>query len=424
MSIAAPSWLDEAFTLVADGRNVGAAQLLARAAELAPLVRALGRHRLILDARRPESVVLGLILAVELGLDLALARAAVVAGLDADAAHALAPDFVVWPEDGAAAPGLHLRLMTSGTTGAPKVARHRLEHLLARVGAPQPGGAAAVWLLTFEPASYAGLQVVLTAARGGATLVAPGVGMPELLAAVRDHAPTHVSGTPSFWRALLAAADTSAWPLRVATLGGEAAHQDVLDLLAARFPQARIRHIYASTEAGVGFTVADGRAGFPAAWLDDGIDDTGLRIGVDGQLLVRTGRGMLGYDSGAQGGADDDGWFATGDLVEVRDGRVLFVGRQDSMVNIGGVKVFPEAVEEQLSGVPGVVDLAVSARCNPILGHLLVAAMVVAPGCNAAEAEAALRRRAEEILPPPLRPVRYTAVDTLMQQTGKKGRQS
>ena len=47
-------------------------------------------------------------------------------------------------------------------------------------------------------------------------------------------------------------------------LSGEVADQTVFDQLRAAFPDARVAHAFASTEAGVAFDVNDGLAGFPA----------------------------------------------------------------------------------------------------------------------------------------------------------------
>ena len=52
------------------------------------------------------------------------------------------------------------------------------------------------------------------------------------------------------------------------TLGGEIATQTTIDNLRRSFKSAKIVHIYASTEAGVGFTVRDERAGFPVEYLE------------------------------------------------------------------------------------------------------------------------------------------------------------
>ncbi len=165
---------------------------------------------------------------------------------------------------------------------------------------------------------------------------------------------THISGTPTFWRAFLMALGDRALPLKAITLGGEAADQAILDALAARFPRAILRHIYATTEAGTVFSVGDDRAGFPKAWLGDD-----LAVSDQDTLIVK------GLD--------------TGDVVEITDDRVLFRGRRDAMVNIGGVKVFPETVEAHLLQLPYVQEVRVAARPNPITGHILTADIVLKP---------------------------------------------
>jgi len=320
--------------------------------------------------------------------------------------------------------GFALFLETSGTTGTPKRVRHRLDRLLGRIPAnPAPD---AVWLLSYDPCGFAGLQVILTALRGGGTLVAaPGADLGTLADLAVRHGVTHASGTPSFWRGLLLTG--AAPPLRAITLGGEAADQPLLDALTRRFPGARLRHIYASTEAGALFAVSDGREGFPARWLDTGVDGVDLRI-RDGVLDVRSPRS--GHVLSASGGeadpirrnADTDGWLSTGDLVEIRDGRVLFRGRNDLVVNVAGTKVIPEEVERHLLAVPGVQDAAVTAIDSPITGKLLLA-MVAAPEMEET-AIRALLREALSHLPAAARPRRIQLVDRIdLLPSGKKRRQ-
>ncbi|MDQ2106143.1 ANL family adenylate-forming protein, partial [Azospirillum isscasi] len=308
-------------------------------------------------------------------------------------------------------PGFAVLLETSGTTGTPKLVRHDFQRLRGRLrGGGDPD---ARWLLAYEPAAFAGLQVILTALAAGATLVsAPDAGAAELARLALRHGVTHISATPSFWRAFLLALDGEAPPLMAVTLGGEVADQPLLDRLAERFPNARRRHIYASTEAGALFAVGDGQAGFPAAWLCDGIDGVGLRL-RDGVLEVNSPRAMLGHDGG---------WLSTGDVVEVRGDRALFAGRLDGRVNVGGVKVSPEAVEQVLLDVPGVQDALVQAAANPVTGHILTALVVPAPGVGEAELRAAIRAAVAE-LPPAARPRLVTMTDRIaLGAAGKKTR--
>src|SRR4029434_9911963 len=102
---------------------------------------------------------------------------------------------------------------------------------------------------------------------------------------------TALSATPSFWRKLAFGGLLDRLSLRTVTLGGEAADQLILDLLASRFPKAAIRHIYASTEAGVGFSVSDRIAGFPATFLHQPPPGVELRVRqADGMLLLKPAR--------------------------------------------------------------------------------------------------------------------------------------
>ena len=79
-----------------------------------------------------------------------------------------------------------------------------------------------------------------------------------------------MSATPTLWRKILMSDASRSLALRSITLGGEIADQQVLSTLASTYPSARIRHIYASTEAGTGFSVTDGKAGFPVSFLENG----------------------------------------------------------------------------------------------------------------------------------------------------------
>ena len=389
-----PPWIDPAFRLTEGGATLDASRLAAAAARLAASFREAGRGEA--DGRSAAGVVTALAAAETAGVELRLRRGG-------------------GPAAGAPpAPGFFLVLETSGTTGTPKAVRHDLSRLLGRV--PRVPAREAVWLLAYDPTGFAGLQVLLTALAGGGRLVAaPGADAPALAALAEAEGCTHASATPSFWRSFLLT--PAAPPLRAVTLGGEAVEQALLDRLAARFPGARIRHIYASTEAGALFAVSDGREGFPAAWLESGADGVRLRI-RDGVLEVRSPRMALCRADGAA--LEKDGWIVTGDLVEVLGDRVLFRGRNDGVVNVGGVKVVPEQVEALLLAVPGVLDAAVSSVPSPITGRLLTARVAPAPG-TAEEPLRALMREALAALPPAARPRRIELVERLdLAPSGKK----
>jgi acyl-CoA synthetase (AMP-forming)/AMP-acid ligase II len=174
---------------------------------------------------------------------------------------------------------------------------------------------------------------------------------------------------------------------RYARLSGEIADQGILDHLHASFPQARVVHAFASTEAGVAFEVTDGHAGFPATLLGpQPSGPTGVDLKIEDQTLrirsARTARRYLG--SRAESLLDEDGFVDTGDLVDERGDRCYFVGRRGGIINVGGLKIHPEEVEAVINRHPRVRMSLVKARKNPITGGIVVADVVLAPGADEA----------------------------------------
>lgn len=279
-------------------------------------------------------------------------------------------------------------LATSGTTGAPKLVAHTLEGLAGGINtaaAPEPG---TVWSTFYDIRRYGGLQVFLRAMLGPSSLVLSEASEPlrDYLVRVGEGSVTHILGTPSHWRLALMSAALDRLSPRYVRLSGEIADQTVLDALRAAFPDARIAHAYASTEGGVGFTVEDGREGFPASLIGT---RAGIEIAVrDDSLFVRssrTGRRYLGAAPEAL--IAGDGFIDTGDLVERRGERYHFLGRRSGVINVGGAKVQPEEVETVINVFPGVSMSRVRARANPILGAVVEAEIVLRADAETDRAE-------------------------------------
>src|ERR1700742_1303391 len=177
-------------------------------------------------------------------------------------------------------------MLTSGTSGVPKIVGHTLEALTGAIVADGPARSAAVWATFYDIRRYGGLQIFLRAIIGGGSMVlsSPHEALADHVARLQARGVTHISGTPSHWRKLLMSGSTSQFFPRYVRLSGEIADLAVLDGLSAAFPGASIGHAYASTEAGVGFAVNDGREGFPADMIGVSRDGVEMKV-VDGCLL-------------------------------------------------------------------------------------------------------------------------------------------
>ena len=277
-------------------------------------------------------------------------------------------------------------LLTSGTSGRPKMVIHSLDSLTGAIPRTPDSGELPVWSTFYDIRRYGGLQILLRALIGGADLVLndPKEPVEEQLARLGAAGVTSISGTPSHWRRVLMSKDRGTFAPSYIRLSGEIADQAVLSALNAAFPDAKIGNAYASTEAGVGFAVNDRREGFPSAIIDEFADGVEMKV-VDGALHIKSSRTASGFvGRSAPPLLDSEGFVDTTDLVERRGDRYYFVGRRSGIINVGGLKVNPEEVETILNEHPAVRMSRVTGRRNPVTGAIVVAD-VVASGSSMGE---------------------------------------
>ncbi|MGH6878103.1 MAG: AMP-binding protein [Rhizomicrobium sp.] len=307
-------------------------------------------------------------------------------------------------------------LLTSGTTGAPKLVVHDLSTLTGAIGGHKVSAPPMVWGTFYDIRRYGGLQVFLRALAQGGSLVLPDADetMDDFICSVAAQGINFLSGTPSHWRRALMSPAARRLEPRHVRLSGEIVDQAILDRLRASYPGANVVHAFASTEAGVAFEVADAREGFRAIFLDRPDGAVELKL-VDGTLRVRSprvARRILGCDEPV---VDLDGFVNTRDTIERRGERYYFGGRNDGTINIGGNKVHPEEIEAALNRHPQVAASRAKARRNPVMGALIEADVVLRDGIEP-EAEKLgneILAFCARVLPPHKRPIAVHVVSAL-----------
>jgi acyl-coenzyme A synthetase/AMP-(fatty) acid ligase len=316
-------------------------------------------------------------------------------------------------------------LFTSGTAGAPKMVVHSLAGLTGAINRSALPDADVLWGTFYDIRRYGGLQILLRALLGGGSMVLtdPDEDTADFLGRLGRHRVTHLTGTPSHWRRVLMSPARHSISPRYIRLSGEIADQAVLDALKSAYPDVPVVHAFASTEAGVGFEVGDGREGFPAGLLDSRDTEVGIRV-VDGALKLRSSRAASRYiGDQTEPLADDEGFVDTGDLVERRGDRFYFVGRRGGIINIGGLKVHPEEIEAVINLHPDVRVSLVKARRNPIIGAVVVAEVVRDHGLSETD-EVRLKEEilasCRERLAPHKVPLRLTFVPSIAMSAGGK----
>ena len=269
---------------------------------------------------------------------------------------------------------------TSGTTKKPKLVIHTLASLAKTAKRDIDLGEKYIWGLVFDIYRFSGIQVYLQSLLSGSTLVVCDADedMQQIVTVLVRHGCNTLSGTPSFWRKMLMTKMVEQLPLKNITLGGEIVDANILKALQEKFPKAKLRHIYASTEVGVGFSVTDGVAGFPRSYLDNGVNELEIKIDAENIMWMRPKIRSQKY-RGNDVMFDADGYINTGDKVQIEGDRVYFLGRDSGAINVGGNKVQPEEVEKCLLDSMLVQEVRVFGKSSPIMGALVCAEVVLSP---------------------------------------------
>jgi crotonobetaine/carnitine-CoA ligase len=116
--------------------------------------------------------------------------------------------------------------------------------------------------------------------------------------------------------------------------------------------------------------------------------------GETGELWLRGTRGIqlfLEYydNEEANAKAFEDDWFKTGDMVELGPGGNLFYRERDKdLLKVGGENVSAREVEDVVTTVPGVTQVAVVGKHHDFLDQVVVAFVVPAPGIDEGALEA------------------------------------
>jgi acyl-CoA synthetase (AMP-forming)/AMP-acid ligase II len=284
-------------------------------------------------------------------------------------------------------------LFTSGTTSRPKGVVHSLNTLTAgarnfvRITGVD---ASSVLFLVSPLMSITGVMQTHAAADAHATLVLDDRFEPSRsLDRLNEHGATVLGGAPVIAERLLRTAVARGdrhIALRTLALGGSMLPMPLLELAMDGFG-IEVARVYGSSEApnSTGSLPGEERA---RRLADDGalMPGTEVRVGSAEHAqegLVRGPAVCLGYvDPEHHERAFADGWFRTGDAVELHDGRLTVVGRLNDVVNRNGLKISLAEIETALAGLPGVVEHAAYGVPDDETGERLVVAVRVDAGAE------------------------------------------
>jgi cyclohexanecarboxylate-CoA ligase/acyl-CoA synthetase len=273
-----------------------------------------------------------------------------------------------------------LLLYTSGTTAAPKGVVHPYRTMLGngRVSAPEHGLTETSRVLCAAPLSHLyGLYSLHCAwAVGACTILLPAFKPDDLGSTLRSLKPTALWTAPAHVAACRAAGafDRYDWSsLELAIVSGSIAPPTLVRYFAEKLPRCAVTQLWGMTELQAGlytrprdpFEMSATSAGRPSP-------GTEARLSEEGELQVRGPSLFSGYlndPTETQKAFTADGWFRTGDLGEARGDYFAITGRCKDLINRGGVKINPADVELLLDSHPKVLQSALVAMPDPVLGE-------------------------------------------------------
>ena len=314
-----------------------------------------------------------------------------------------------------------LVLFSSGTSGNPKAMLQDLSNLLSTYESRHENSLVILSLLGFD--HIGGINTILGGLAAGSLIVIPESRAPDqIVDVIKKHQVTILPATPTFLNLLLLAASdrlTDLASLRLITYGTEPMPDALLARLRQALPSVRLIQTFGTTETGILKTETPD------------VDSNFLRINdpsvewkiVNDELWLKTRTQIRGYLNASNEKFTEDGWFMTGDKVEVGPNDTLrILGRSGEMINVGGEKLMPIEVESVILSVPGVADCRVFGEKNIMVGQTVVADIIPQDGQNWESLRALIRQTCRQTLTVYKVPTRLNLVTAISTNRLKKQR--
>jgi long-chain acyl-CoA synthetase len=262
-----------------------------------------------------------------------------------------------------------LVLFSSGSTGRPKAAVHNLQRLLGKYRVPRQRMRTLVFLLLDH---IGGVNTLFyTLSNAGAVVLSKDRSAAAVCDAIETHRVELLPTSPTFLNLLLLSGEAGRRDLsslKLITYGTEPMPATTLTQAVRAFPQARFLQTYGMTELGI---LRSQSRESDSLWVRIGGEDFEWKV-IGGRLWIRAKSAMLGYLN-APSPFDAEGFFDTGDLVEVDGEWIRFLGRTTDVINVGGSKVYPAEVESALLEMEHVADAVVRGEAHAFTGQIVAA---------------------------------------------------
>jgi acyl-CoA synthetase (AMP-forming)/AMP-acid ligase II len=268
-----------------------------------------------------------------------------------------------------------LILFSSGSTGKPKAMIHNLDTLIDSFKDKKEKSMNMLVFLMFD--HIGGLNTVFNALYMGASLIIPKIKDAKTICELIEKYKIMVlPSSPTFLNLILISEEYKNYDLsslRMITYGTETMPQSLLLKLKEVFPKVKFLQTFGTSETGIS-TTSSKSSNSLFMKLEDINGEYKI---VENELWLRSKTQVLGYLNASMDSFTSDGWFKTGDLVEVDGAYIKIIGRVKEVINVGGQKVLPAEVESIILEMEEISDCMVYAEQNAITGQTVVCDVVL-----------------------------------------------
>ena len=274
-----------------------------------------------------------------------------------------------------------LILFSSGSTGAPKAMIHNLDTLVDSYGDKKQKQINMLVFLMFD--HIGGINTLLNILSMNATMIIPqNRNADDICKLIEEYKIAVLPSSPTFLNLILINRSYEKYDLsslRMITYGTETMPEGLLNRLKAVFSKVKFLQTFGTSETGIAATSSKSSN---STFMK--IDDENLEYKiVDNELWLRSKTQILGYLNRSMESFTNDGWFKTGDLVELdNEGFIKIIGRNKEIINVGGQKVLPSEVESVLLGMDEIEDCLVYGEQNAITGQSVSCDVVLKHGID------------------------------------------
>ena len=273
-----------------------------------------------------------------------------------------------------------ITLFSSGTTGKPKMMTQNLDNIFESHLVPRNQKKLKILIfLLFD--HIGGLNTLISSIKRGMCLAISDSRNPDDIIKFIYKAKINIlPTTPTFINMLLLSDEFASEKfdsVKLITYGTEKMPPGTLKKINELLPNTRLLQTFGTSETGIVKTISKSSDS-----LYFKIVDSEFKV-IDNELFLKTKTQINKYEGLNSDSFTKDGWFKTGDIVDMdSDGYIKVISRKNNIINVGGLKVFPNEIEQIIYELDFIIEATIYGKPNAIVGNIVCLKAIVDKGTN------------------------------------------